>query len=93
MVRPAILNKVVGSRFFKFEGGTNQIIFDENSNVTLTTEDANALEIDGGTTTIDVKDGANVAINPHSKGNPENRNGIRTGYVARCYCCQCKDDN
>lgn len=44
-------------QILQFEGGTHQIIFDENSNVTLTTEDANALEIDGGTTTLDVKEG------------------------------------
>ena len=79
-----------GQQILQFEGGTNQIIFDENSNVTLTTEDANALEIDGGTTTIDVKDGANVAINPHSKGNPENRNGIGTGKVARAIAANAK---
>ncbi|MCC4411268.1 DUF1542 domain-containing protein [Limosilactobacillus reuteri] len=79
-----------GQQILQFEGGTNQIIFDENSNVTLTTEDANALEIDGGTTTIDVKDGANVAINPHSKGNPEHRNGIGTGYVARAIAANAK---
>ncbi|OYS61828.1 YSIRK signal domain/LPXTG anchor domain surface protein [Limosilactobacillus reuteri] len=79
-----------GQQILQFEGGTNQIIFDENSNVTLTTEDANALEIDGGTTTIDVKDGANVVINPHSKGNPENRNGIGTGYVSRAIAANAK---
>ena len=79
-----------GQQILQFEGGTNQIIFDENSNVTLTTEDANALEIDGGTTTIDVKDGANVAINPHSKGDPENRNGIGTGDVARAIAANAK---
>ncbi len=72
-----------GQQILQFEGGTNQIIFDENSNVTLTTEDANALEIDDGTTTIEAKNGANVTINPHSKGNPENRNGIGTGSIAR----------
>ncbi|WP_225417038.1 DUF1542 domain-containing protein [Limosilactobacillus reuteri] len=79
-----------GQQILQFEGGTNQIIFDENSNVTLTTEDANALEIDGGTTTIDVKDGANVAINPHSKGDPESRNGIGTGDVARAIAANAK---
>ena len=72
-----------GQQILQFEGGTNQIIFDENSNVTLTTEDANVLEIDGGTTTIDAKNGANVTINPHSKGNPEHRNNIGTGSIAR----------
>ena len=79
-----------GQQILQFEGGTNQIIFDENSNVTLTTEDANVLEIDGGTTTIDVKDGANVAINPHSKGNPENMHGIGTGKVARAIAANAK---
>uniref|UniRef100_UPI00242B4EE8 DUF1542 domain-containing protein n=1 Tax=Lactobacillus intestinalis TaxID=151781 RepID=UPI00242B4EE8 len=79
-----------GQQILQFEGGTNQIIFDKNSNVTLTTEDANALEIDGGTTTIDVKDGANVAINPHSKGDPESRNGIGTGDVARAIAANAK---
>ncbi|EEJ59443.1 DUF1542 domain-containing protein [Lactobacillus johnsonii] len=81
-----------GQQILQFEGGTNQIIFDENSNVTLTTEDDNALEIDGGTTTIDVKDGANVAINPHSKGNPQNRNGIGTGKVARAIVANAAKD-
>lgn len=81
-----------GQQILQFEGGTNQIIFDENSNVTLTTEDDNALEIDGGTTTIDVKDGANVAINPYSKGNPQNRNGIGTGKVARAIVANAAKD-
>ncbi|TWU80571.1 Extracellular matrix-binding protein ebh precursor [Lactobacillus johnsonii] len=70
-------------QILQFVGGTNHIIFDENSNVTLGTTNSNVLEIDGGTATIDVKNGANVTINPHSKGNPENRNGIRTGSIAR----------
>ena len=70
-------------QILQFVGGTNHIIFDENSNVTLGTTNSNVLEIDGGTATIDVKNGANVTINPHSKGNPENRNGIGTGRIAR----------
>ncbi|OCW64099.1 YSIRK signal domain/LPXTG anchor domain surface protein [Limosilactobacillus reuteri] len=70
-------------QILQFEGGTNHIIFDENSNVTLGTTNSNVLEIDGGTATIDVKNGANVTINPHSKRNPENRNGIGTGSIAR----------
>ena len=70
-------------QILQFEGGTNHIIFDENSNVTLGTTNSNVLEIDGGTATIDVKNGANVTINPHSKGNPENRNGIGTRSIAR----------
>ncbi|OYS86467.1 hypothetical protein CBG24_07180 [Limosilactobacillus reuteri] len=70
-------------QILQFEGGTNHIIFDGNSNVTLGTTNSNVLEIDRGTATIDVKNGANVTINPHSKGNPENRNGIGTGTIAR----------
>ncbi len=70
-------------QILQFEGGRNHIIFDGNSNVTLGTTNSNVLEIDGGTATIDVKNGANVTINPHSKGNPENRNGIGTGRIAR----------
>ncbi|MDE6948136.1 MAG: FIVAR domain-containing protein, partial [Limosilactobacillus sp.] len=70
-------------QILQFEGGTNQIIFDENSDVTLGTTNSNVLEVDRGTATIDVKNGANVTINPHSKGNPENRNGIGTGSIAR----------
>ena len=70
-------------QILQFVGGTNHIIFDENSNVTLGTTNSNVLEIDGGTATIDVKNGANVTINPHSKGNPENRNSIGTGSIAR----------
>ena len=70
-------------QILQFEGGRNHIIFDGNSNVTLGTTNSNVLEIDGGTATIDVKNGANVTINPHSKGNPENRNGIGTRRIAR----------
>ena len=55
-------------QILQFEGGNNQIIFASGSTVTLTTTNSNVLEIDGGTTTIDVQNGANVTIDPHSKG-------------------------
>lgn len=70
-------------QILQFAGGTNKIIFGENSNVTLGSTNSNVLEIDGGTATIEVKNGANVTINPHSKGNPENLNGIGTRSIAR----------
>lgn len=70
-------------QILQFEGGNNQIIFASGSTVTLTTTNSNVLEIDGGTTTIDVQNGANVTIDPHSKGNPEPLNGIGMGIIAR----------
>ncbi|WP_276804188.1 DUF1542 domain-containing protein [Lactobacillus hominis] len=70
-------------QILQFEGGNNKIIFDEGSNVTLTTTNSNVLEIDGGTTNIEVKNGANVKLNPHSKGKPELLNGMDSGIVAR----------
>ncbi|MBB1070452.1 DUF1542 domain-containing protein [Limosilactobacillus sp. RRLNB_1_1] len=70
-------------QILQFEGGNNKIIFDEGSNVNLTTTNSNVLEIDGGTTNIEVKKGANVSLNPHSKGNPEHLNGMDMGKVAR----------
>ena len=39
----------------QFRNGTNSIVFDEGSNVHLKTVNSNVIEIDGGTTTIDVK--------------------------------------
>lgn len=70
-------------QILQFEGGNNQIIFASGSTVTLMTTNLNVLEIDGGTTTIDVQNGANVTIDPHSKGNPEPLNGIGMGIIAR----------
>lgn len=70
-------------QILQFEGGNNNIIFDKNSNVTLTTYNSNVLEIDGGTTTIKVNNGSNVTLNPHTAGTPENRNQIGIGAVAR----------
>ena len=70
-------------QILQFEGGNNQIIFASGSTVTLTTTNSNVLEIDGGTTTIDVQNGANVTIDPHSKGNPESLNGIGMRIIAR----------
>ena len=70
-------------QILQFEGGNNKIIFDEGSNVNLTTTNSNVLEIDGGTTNIEVKNGAKVTLNPHSKGNPETLNSIGMGIIAR----------
>lgn len=70
-------------QILQFEGGNNQIIFASGSTVTLTTTNSNVLEIDDGTTTIDVQNGANVTIDPHSKGNPEPLNGIGMRIIAR----------
>ncbi|AZN76100.1 YSIRK signal domain/LPXTG anchor domain surface protein [Lactobacillus acidophilus] len=76
-------------QILQFEGGTNHIIFDENSNVTLTTTNSNVLEIDRGTTVIDVKsnpdgsNGAQVTLNPHTKNNPEEINSMSINGIAR----------
>ena len=70
----------------QFRNGTNSIIFDEGSNVHLKTVNSNVIEIDGGTTTIDVKTGANVTLEPHTTSGPEsnfmNVNGIGRGIAS-----------
>lgn len=69
-------------QILQFEGGNNKIIFGEGSHVTLTTANSDVLEIDKGNTDIDVKNGAIVSLNPHSKNGPENLNGMNPG-IAR----------
>ena len=70
----------------QFRDGTNNIIFDEGSNVHLKTVNSNVIEIDGGTTTINVKTGANVTLEPHTTTGPENNfmnvNGIGRGIAS-----------
>ncbi|WP_427830507.1 DUF1542 domain-containing protein [Limosilactobacillus reuteri] len=71
----------------QFRNGTNSIVFDEGSNVHLKTVNSNVIEIDGGTTTIDVKTGANVTLEPHTTTGPEsnymNVNGIGRGIASK----------
>ncbi|MEY8442017.1 DUF1542 domain-containing protein, partial [Lactobacillaceae bacterium 24-114] len=50
----------------QFRGGTNSITFNESSNVKLVTYNANVIE-NGGTATINVKNNANVILEPHTK--------------------------
>lgn len=54
----------------QFAGGTKNTItinFNSGSNVTLTTTNSNVVEVDKGTTTINVKNGAQVSLNPHTQ--------------------------
>ncbi|MCT3386135.1 YSIRK-type signal peptide-containing protein, partial [Lactobacillus johnsonii] len=55
----------------QFRTGTNKIIFDNNSNVSLSTYGGNVIEIGAGTTDIKVRDGANVNLVPHNAVSPE----------------------
>ncbi|MDE7049718.1 MAG: YSIRK-type signal peptide-containing protein, partial [Lactobacillus sp.] len=70
----------------QFRNGTNSIVFDKGSNVHLKTVNSNVIEIDGGTTAIDVKTGANVTLEPHTTSGPEsnfmNVNGIGRGIAS-----------
>ncbi len=71
----------VGQQVLQFTTGTNQIIFDEGSNVTLETDNGNVIQ-NQGNATITVKNGANVTLNPHaSTGSFENAGTV--GKVAR----------
>ncbi|WP_113898056.1 DUF1542 domain-containing protein [Limosilactobacillus reuteri] len=71
----------VGQQVLQFTTGTNQIIFDEGSNVTLETDNGNVIQ-NQGNSTITVKNGANVTLNPHaSTGSFENAGTV--GKVAR----------
>lgn len=54
-----------GQQVLQFTKGTNQIIFDEGSNVTLETDNGNVIQ-NQGNATITVKNGANVTLNPHA---------------------------
>ena len=54
-----------GQQVLQFTTGTNQIIFDEGSNVTLETDNGNVIQ-NQGDATITVKNGANVTLNPHA---------------------------
>ncbi|MCC4382296.1 DUF1542 domain-containing protein [Limosilactobacillus reuteri] len=70
-----------GQQVLQFTTGTNQIIFDEGSNVTLETDNGNVIQ-NQGNATITVKNGANVTLNPHaSTGSFENAGTV--GKVAR----------
>ncbi|MCC4381921.1 FIVAR domain-containing protein [Limosilactobacillus reuteri] len=54
-----------GQQVLQFTTGTNQIIFDEGSNVNLETDNGNVIQ-NQGDATITVKNGANVTLNPHA---------------------------
>lgn len=49
----------------------NTINFNSGSDVTLTTTNSNVVEVDKGTTTINIKNGAKVSLNPHTHFFPE----------------------
>ena len=55
----------------QFRTGTNKIIFDNDSNVSLSTYGGNVIEIGAGTTDINVREGANVNLAPHNAVSPE----------------------
>ncbi|MGI1803222.1 DUF1542 domain-containing protein [Limosilactobacillus reuteri] len=73
----------------QFANGTNNINFEAGSRVTFTTNNSNVIEIDHGTTVIDVKsnsngsNGAQVTLNPHTKNGPEQLNGMNMDGIAR----------
>ncbi|MCC4399183.1 DUF1542 domain-containing protein [Limosilactobacillus reuteri] len=73
----------------QFANGTNNINFEAGSKVTFTTNNSNVIEIDKGTTVINVKsnadgsDGAQVTLNPHTKNGPEQINSMSMDGIAR----------
>ena len=68
-----------GQQVIQFTTGTNNIIFESGSNVTLTTDNGDVIKNSGNATTITVKNGANVTINPHASTKSFEAN---TGQVA-----------
>ena len=69
----------------QFRSGTNTINFNENSTVNLVTTNANVIENGGGTTSINVKKGANVILEPHTQTGMEqffSVNGIARGIAS-----------
>ncbi|MFR0537947.1 DUF1542 domain-containing protein, partial [Limosilactobacillus reuteri subsp. suis] len=76
----------------QFSAGNNEVDFEVGSKVTFTTANSNVIEIDRGTTVINVKsnadgsNGAQVTLNPHTKNSPEqfgmNMNGIARGIAS-----------
>lgn len=69
-----------GQQVIQFTTGTNNVIFESGSNVTLTTDNGDVIKNSGNATTITVKNGANVTINPHASTKSFEAN---TGQVAR----------
>ncbi|MBB1109754.1 DUF1542 domain-containing protein, partial [Limosilactobacillus sp. pH52_RY] len=61
----------------QFSAGNNEVDFEVGSKVTFTTANSNVIEIDKGTTVINVKsnadgsNGAEVTLNPHTQNSPE----------------------
>ncbi|RMX25015.1 YSIRK signal domain/LPXTG anchor domain surface protein [Limosilactobacillus reuteri] len=72
----------------QFANGNNIINFEVGSRVTFTTNNSNVIEIDRGTTVINVKsnadgsNGAQVTLNPHTKNGPE-QYGMNMDSIAR----------
>lgn len=72
----------------QFANGTNNINFEAGSRVTFTTNNSNVIEIDNGTTVINIKsdadgsNGAEVTLNPHTQNNPE-QYGMNMDRIAR----------
>ncbi|WP_302117840.1 DUF1542 domain-containing protein [uncultured Limosilactobacillus sp.] len=76
----------------QFRNGTNSINFDAGSVVHLSTYGSNVIEIDGGTTTINVNsdngtNGAQVTLEPHTAVSPESNfmgvDGIGRGIASQ----------
>ncbi|MGN1284010.1 MAG: pectate lyase-like adhesive domain-containing protein, partial [Candidatus Limosilactobacillus intestinavium] len=55
-----------GQQVIQFTTGTNNVIFESGSNVTLTSDNGDVIQNSGNATTITVQNGANVTINPHA---------------------------
>ena len=73
----------------QFAAGNNEINFAAGSKVNFTTTNSNVIEIDKGTTVINVKsnpdgsNGAQVTLNPHTQNGPEQLNGMNMDGIAR----------
>ena len=72
----------------QFSTGNNIVNFDPSSKVNFTTYNSNVIEIDKGSTVINVRsdsdgsNGAQVVLNPHTKNNPE-QYGMTMDWIAR----------
>ncbi|MBD5805603.1 DUF1542 domain-containing protein [Limosilactobacillus walteri] len=73
----------------QFSAGNNEINFAAGSKVNFTTTNSNVIEIDAGTTVINIKsnpdgtNGAQVTLNPHTQKGPEQLNGMNMDGIAR----------
>lgn len=68
----------------QFTSGVNKVNFAAGSNVNLIAENSHVIEVDaGGSVDIDVANGANVTLEPHTVTAPENLNGFAAYGISR----------